>query len=119
VTVAEQPFTEDDVRLLADELEVLHAGPASFREDARSVLEFLAAHSKLLPPGARVVGEIGVRVDREHPRRMEEVGTVMTHFHRETALRAPEVWDGWSLVRRAAIKWAGPWVPVSEEGIPE
>jgi hypothetical protein len=125
--VTEQPFTEEDIQLAARAIvqadrasgSVWNEPVAPHLVEARAVLAALAEAGRLLPPGARVVEEIGVRVDREHPRRKEKVGTVMTHFHRETALRSPEVWDGWSLVRRAAIEWVGPWVPVSEEGIPE
>jgi hypothetical protein len=113
-------FTEDDVRLLADELEALHAGPASFREDARSVLEFLAARGRLLPPAAKVTDEYAVRVDEVHPARTgERLGWVITHFGQEKSLRAREVWRGWTPVQRRVITSIGPWVPVSDEEAPD
>lgn len=76
---------------------------------AAVALAALAEAGRLLPASARLVEELGVRVDREHPRRKEKVGQVMTHLCRESVLAAPKIWDGWTVVKRPAIKWAGPW----------
>lgn len=117
--MADEQFTEEDVESVK---RIIHEG-AVFRwapgGTARVILRALAEAGRLLPAGAKITEEIGVRVEREHPHRKEKAGTVMTHFHRETALRAPEVWDGWSLVRRDSIKWAGPWVPVGTTEEPQ
>jgi hypothetical protein len=83
--VADQPYTEADVKLAISAVHMANCtaktglcelSPAE-RATATAVVEVLAAAGRLLPEGARTVEQLGVRVDREHPRRKEKVGEVM------------------------------------------
>lgn len=107
----EEPFTKEDIDAVRFAIADARFDDGS-TEQAVAVLKVLAARSRLLAPSAEHREEIGVRVDVAHPARKEKAGTIMTHFPRENALRAHEIWDGWTVVRRTKIDWAGPWVEV-------
>lgn len=83
--------------------------------EAHNVLDMLlnrlASDQRLLPEGASVVEQLGVRVDVAHPGRPEKVGDVITHWGDATR-GAPQYWHGWTLVRRDTADWHGPWTPV-------
>ena len=83
---------------------------------AAVALAALDEAGRLLPPGAHIAEEIAVRVDKPHPKRKEQkAGQVIRGMERATALHMPKLWEGWVVVRRNVVKWAGPWVPVGTE----
>lgn len=69
-----------------------------------------------LPSGARIVEQLGIRVDQPHPRRpSQREGDILTGLAEETLRYMPTLWEGWTLVRRDVVDWHGPWTPVDAD----
>jgi hypothetical protein len=82
---------------------------------AQLIIAALADAGLLLPPGSETKEEWGWRVDVEHPRRREKVGTVV-RCHESNARMAPTAWHGWTTVKRIyRPRWTGPWQEVPDE----
>jgi hypothetical protein len=59
--------------------------------------------------GGSLRRERAIRVDIEHPRRKEKVGTYITHWADERLIdQAPLVWEGWTIVERWVTNWEVP-----------
>jgi hypothetical protein len=110
MTSDQKPYTEDDIAVVSSALE--HCMCASLDERAECILDDLAANGRLLPAEAERREQLGVRVDAVHRARKEKVGDVMTHLHPDTMRAAPDLWEGWTLVKRDKIEWYGRWVEV-------
>lgn len=66
---------------------------------------------RLIPgeTGPTLHRERAIRVDIEHPRRKEKVGTYITHWADPRLIdQAPNVWKGWTIVERWTTDWEEP-----------